>query len=359
MNSIELLRELSTAFGPSGFEDDVRELVKKHLGDICNFSFDKMGSVICSYQKAPKAIVPKVLIAGHMDEIGFLVQNITSDGFIKMQNLGGWWEHTLLSQKMIIRGRKGDITGVIGAKPKHHLSEAERNKVLPLKEIFIDIGAKNKKEVTDVFGINLGDPIIPKTEFEQMKHKNLIMSKAFDDRVGVSLMVEAMRHLAHAKLPCELIGAGTVQEEVGIRGAETTARLVVPDLAIILEGPPGDDTPGFSKEDIQCGLGLGPQVRFYDPTAIMNRKLCQLVSATAVQKKIKHQIAIRTSGGTDAKAIHLSKIGVPTIVFGVPVRYAHGHVGIVDMSDYEACLELVISVIKKLDAKTVKSFTAY
>ncbi len=359
MNSLELLSELTTAFGPSGFEDDVRELVKKNLNDICNFSFDKMGSVICNYKKVPKGKVPKVLLAGHMDEIGFLVQNITSDGFLKMQNLGGWWEHTLLAQKMIIRGKKGDVTGVIGAKPKHHLSETERNRVLPLKEIFIDIGAKNKKEVVELFGINLGDPIIPKTEFEQMKHKNLIMNKAFDDRVGVALMIETMKLLSKEKLGCELIGAGTVQEEVGIRGAETTARLVVPDIALILEGPPADDTPGFSKEDAQCAMGMGPQVRFYDPTAIMNKKLCDLVVDTAVKKKIQHQIAIRTSGGTDAKAIHLSKIGVPTIVFGVPVRYAHGHVGIIDMNDYQATLDLVRNLVRKLDQKTVANFTAY
>ena len=361
MNSIELLNQLTTAFGPSGFEDDVRELVKKNLSDLCNFSYDKMGSVICNYKKTSKLNAPKVLIAGHMDEIGFLVQNITSDGFIKLQNLGGWWEHALLAQKLIIRGKKGDVTGVIGAKPKHHLSDVERNKVLALKEMFIDIGAKNKKEVVEFFGINLGDPIIPKTQFEQMKHKNLIMNKAFDYRVGVSLMIESMKLLSKEKLPCQLIGAGTVQEEVGIRGAETTARLVMPDVAIILEGPPADDTPAFSKDDAQCVMGMGPQIRFYDPSAIMNKKLCELVVDTANNKnrKIKHQIAIRTSGGTDAKAIHLSKIGVPSIVFGVPVRYAHGHVGIIDMDDYQSCLNLVLNVIRKLDEKTVKSFTAY
>lgn len=356
-SSTELLAQLSNASGTPGNEGEIRKIIREHLEDIVEVSYDKLGSIICRRKSEKES--PKVMLAGHLDEVGFIVRLITNDGFIKFHNLGGWWGHTMLAQRVIIKTTKGEVPGIIGAKPVHHLGQDERKKVIDINDMHIDVGAQDKPEAMEVFGIQPGDHIIPNAVFTEMKNPRLVSGKAFDDRVGVALLVEVLKKLEREGLPNALYGVGTVQEEVGTRGAKTAADLVDPDVAIVLEGSPADDTPGFTKEESQGILGQGPQIRTFDPTMITNRAFVRFVLDTAKSCNLPHQVAVRTSGATDARLIHLHRSGVPTVVIAAPVRYAHSHVGLLHLDDYENTLKLLIALLKRLDAETVASFTGF
>ncbi len=355
--SKNLLAQLSNAAGSPGGEGEVRAIVRQHVEGIAECSYDNLGSIICRQHGGKPS--PKILLVGHMDEVAFIVRLITSDGFIKFHNLGGWWGHTLLAQRVFIKTGNGDVPGIIGAKPVHHLGAEERKKVQDIKEMFIDVGAKDRQEAMEAFGIALGDHIIPDTQFMEMKNPRLVSGKAFDDRVGVALFVETLKTLADEDLPNALYGVGTVQEEVGTRGAKTAVERVDPDVAIILEGSPADDTPGFVKEESQGQLREGPQIRLFDPTMIPNRKLAQFALDTAKSCDIPCQVAVRTSGGTDGRPIHVHKAGIPTIVVAPPVRYIHGHVSLLHLDDFENTLRLLCEIVRRLDEKTVETFTNY
>lgn len=357
LSSKDLLAQLSNAAGTPGNETEVRKIIRQQLEGLVKFSHDKLGSLICQKKGAKES--PKVMLAGHLDEIGFIVRYISNDGFVKFHNLGGWWGHVLLAQQVIIKTAKGDVPGIIGAKPIHHLKEEERKKLLDIQDMFIDVGAKNKQEAMEEFGILPGDHIIPYTNFASMKNSRLVSGKAFDDRVGVALFVDAIKSLADQKHPNAIYGVGTVQEEVGTRGAETAVDRVNPDVAIVLEGTPADDMPGLNKDETQGVLGQGPQIRLFDPTMITNQRLTRFVLETAKACNIPHQVAVRTTGATDARPIHLHNSGVPSIVLGVPVRYAHSHVGVLSLDDYDNTLKLLVEILKRLDSETVVSFTDF
>ncbi len=351
-----LLQKLTEAHGASGSEDAVRQIVRDELtGD---FETDRVGSLIC--KRTGKTKTPKVMLSAHMDEIGFAVQSITPEGFLRFTNLGGWWEHTLLSQRVRILTSSGkEVLGVIISTPVHFLKSDQRKRVLPLKEMYIDVGAADAAEVQEGFGIQLGDPIVPQTTFERLANPDLMLGKAFDNRIGVATMILGMQALKGKSHPNTIYAAGTVQEEVGCRGAGPAARLIAPDVAIVLEGPPADDTPGNNPAEAQGALGQGVQMRLLDPTALMNRQLTQFVKDTAAAEKIPLQIAVRRSGGTDAKSIHLSGIGVPSVVLGVPARYIHSHNSMVDVNDLLAAAKLLTALLRRLDRKTVASFTDF
>lgn len=355
--SHDLLIRLSNAVGTPGNEDAIRAIMRQELEGLAEFSTDRLGSLIC--RQAGTVDSPNVMLAGHLDEIGLIVRYITSDGFVKFHPLGGWWSHVLLAQQVVIKTRNGDVPGIIGAKPVHHLTDEERKRLLDLKEMFIDVGAKDKQEAQEIFGIQPGDHILPATTCAPMRNARLLMGKAFDDRVGVALVIEALQHFAVNAHPNTLYGVGTVQEEVRTRGAMTAVAAVQPDVAIVLEGTPADDAPGVNKDEAQGRLGDGPQIRLFDPTMITNRKLADYVLATARTHGIPHQIAVRVSGGTDAEKIHVAQRGVPTIVIGVPVRYAHSHVGIISLDDYQETLRLLIALVAGLDPETTGSLTTF
>lgn len=352
----ELLKIFSNAHGISGHEDDVRRLVVQELEGCGDFSADGSGNLFCSHG----SLGPRVMLAAHMDEIGFLVQNITAGGFLKVVGIGGWWSHTLLSQRVLIKTRSGQlIQGVIGSKPPHFLPEGQRNNVMGIDSLFVDVGAENADQVRREYGIHLGDPVVPDVSFAQMENPNRVMGKAFDNRAGLSVMTEAFKILCREGHPNTLIAAATVQEEVGTRGAKTAGVAMNPDCVIVLEGPPADDTPGFSWDDSQGALGEGVQIRLFDPTAITNPRLAVLTENIAQYAGVPFQVTVRRSGGTDAAALHLSGKGVPTIVFGIPTRYIHSHNGILDLRDYRAAVQLTVELVRALDRETVISLTQY
>lgn len=360
--AIGLLQALTEAHGAPGFEDEVRSIFAKELAGVGALSTDGNGSVFCEREGTEDGENggPRVLLAGHMDEVAFRVQNITPDGFIQFVTLGGWWPHTLLAQRVEVRTRSGrKVLGVVSSKPPHFLPEAERQRVLSIEQMFIDVGALSRADLEERIGIRVGDPIVPLTPFSTMEDENLLMAKAFDNRVGIACAIQATQMLAASSHPNTLIACGTVQEEVGVRGATTAAVQAQPDVCIVLEGTPADDTPGFSRFSAQGAMGRGVQIRMQDPTAIMNPALVDLCVEAATEANIPHQLALRSSGGTDARAFHLSGRGVPTIVLGVPSRYIHSHNSMIDVRDYMTMVELSVALVKKLGRSEVDALTQY
>jgi endoglucanase len=259
------------------------------------------------------------------------------------------------------RTRDGaELAGVITSLPPHFVAQDSRDSVVPLEKMFIDIGARSRREAQEDFGVALGDPVVPDGPFAVLS-PHRIMAKAFDNRAGVALAVHAAQRLARngTHRPNQLLVAGTVQEEVGARGASVLAELAKPDVAIVLEGSPADDVPGLNPSDSQGALGRGVQVRLYDPSAIMNRRLADLAVTLAQRDDIPHQVAVRRSGGTDAKAIHLAGQGVPCVVLGVPARYIHSPHSLIDPGDYLAALALTTALLEALDAWTVAGLTRF
>lgn len=354
--AVSLLHELTEAHSVPGHEDEVRAIFVDELEDCGDLSTDRNGSVFCETGGEG----PRVMVAGHMDEVGFLVQNITPEGFIQFVPVGGWWEHNLLSQRVEILTRSGEkILGVVASRPPHFLPEAQRRQVMGIDQMFIDVGAESRRFACDELGISLGDPIAPVSAFTPMAREDYFMAKAFDNRVGMAGVIQAGRMLAQSMHPNRLILCGTVQEEVGLRGAKTAAAVANPDVAIVLEGPPADDTPGFSRADSQGRLGGGVQIRMFDPTAIANPRLARLAIEIAASENIPHQVTVRRSGGTDAGSFHLANDGIPSLVLGVPARYIHSHNAIIDLNDYLHLITLVIALVRRLDRDTVDSLTAY
>ncbi|NUM45013.1 MAG: M42 family metallopeptidase [Anaerolineales bacterium] len=351
--TLNLLKELTEAHGISGYEAPVRAVVRKHLDGLGSLSQDKVGSVICRKDGNGG---PRVMLAGHMDEIGFMVKHITKEGYLKFLQLGGWFDQVLLGQRVIIKTHKGDVIGVIGAKPPHLLPPEERSKVVVKDDMYIDIGATSKEEV-DEAGVRPGDPVIPRADFVEMANGKTYLSKAFDDRVGTALVISTLQNLQTQDHPNSVFGAITVQEEVGIRGAKTSAWAIDPDVAIVLESDIAGDVPGIKPEVSSVKLGGGPSILLYDRTMIPNLKLRDFVIDTAKEIGVPLQMSYVEAGGTDGGNIHLHKEGVPTVVLGVAARHIHSHSSIIHREDYDNAVKLLVALVQRMDAATVAGFT--
>jgi endoglucanase len=350
-----LLQELTEANGVSGYEGEVRQIMRRELAGLTDeIQCDKMGSILGS-KKGAKA-GPRIMVVAHMDEIGFMVREITKEGYIKFLPLGGWWGHVALGQRMRIITSRGPVIGVVGSKPPHLLPPKEREKVIEIKEMFIDVGVQEKFDVKKRLGIKLGDPIIPDSQFTVMGNKKMYMSKAFDNRMACAVVVEVLSKLKRIKHPNTVLGCASVQEEVGLRGAQTLAHLANPDVCIVCDTGIGQDTPpdGFSKDE---KLGNGPSVLLYDAGMIPNIKLRDTAIKTAESMKIPHHLTYMDRGATDGGRVHISRIGVPSVVIGPPVRYIHSHNSILNRSDFDNTVKLITELVKKLDTKTVHSLT--
>jgi putative aminopeptidase FrvX len=348
----QLLKALTEAHGVPGYETEVRALLREYLEPLGEVSQDKLGSLIC--RKAGSG--PKVMLAGHMDEIGFIVTHVTKEGFLKFLQLGGWWDQVLLGHRVVIKTHKGDVIGVLGAKPPHLLDADERNKVVLKKDMYIDVGATSKEEV-EAAGVRVGDPVIPQSEFAVLANPKTYVSKAFDNRVGCALVIDALRHFQNNNHPNQIYGVMTVMEEVGVRGATTSVRAIDPDMAIILESDIAGDVPGIKAEESDIKLGGGPTIMVFDARMIPNIKLRDLVINTAAELGIAVQFSAMPGGATDGAAIHMHGTGVPTVVIGVPARHIHSHGAILHRDDYDEAVRLLTAVVAKLDATTVSQLT--
>ena len=352
--TINLLKELTETPGVPGYETHIRSLVRKYLENYGELTQDKIGSVIC--RKTGTSDKPRIMLAGHMDEIGFMVKQITPEGFIKFLPLGGWFDQVLLGQRVIVQSNKGDVVGVIGAKPPHLLSPEEREKVVKRKDMYIDIGASSKEEV-EKSGIRLGDPIVPRADFVELAGGSTYLSKAFDDRVGTALVISTLKELQNNEHPNAVYGVATVMEEVGIRGATTSVRAVDPDVAIVLESDIAGDVPGIKPDESGIKLGQGPTVVLYDARMIPNIRFRDLVLEIAEQIGVPVQLSAIEGGATDGAAIHLHGIGVPTIVIGIAARHIHSHSSIIHRQDYDYAVKLLTALVNSLDAVKVTTLT--
>lgn len=350
----ELLKKLTEAPGVSGYEAPVRGIVREYFKPLGDLSQDKIGSLIC--KKTGSASSPKVMLAGHMDEIGFMVKHITKEGFIHFIPLGGWFDQVLLGQRVVIHTRQGEVVGTFGSKPPHLIPAKERDKVVEKKDMYIDIGATSLEEV-EAAGVRQGDPIVPRADFVPLANGKTFLSKAFDDRVGTALVISAMQAIQNQTHPNTIYGVATVMEEVGLRGATTSVRAVDPDVAIILESDIAGDVPGIKPEESTVKLGQGPTLLIYEARLIPNQRLRDFLMDTAKNIGVPVQVSYIEGGSTDGAAIHLHNIGVPTAVIGVAARHIHTHSSILHRDDYDNAVKLLVAVLKSLDANTVANLT--
>jgi len=344
-----LLKELTEAPGVPGYEGDIRRIVREKMQGMAEIECDNLGSIICAARGAADA--PRIMIPGHMDEVGFMVKLVTKEGFLRFWPLGGWWSQVILGQRVQVFGTKGPVTGIVGSKPPHILPAEERKKPIELKDMFIDIGASSEEQVKKM-GVRVGDPVVPVCPFEKLS-SGLLLAKAWDDRVGVALFMDVIRALSGGAHPNTVYGVGTVQEEVGTRGAKTAAHAVDPDVCLVAEVGIAGDTPGVKPEDAKGDLGKGPQINVLDGGMIPHLALRNLVYEVAEAEKIPYQVTGLTGGTTDGRPIHLHARGVPTIYIGVPARYIHTHAGIISADDYDNAVKLLVEVVKRLDAPAV------
>lgn len=349
-----LFQELTEASGAPGQEEEVRGLMRKYLEPLSEeILTDNLGSIIA--KKTGSLNEPKIMLAGHLDEIALMVTHITSKGYIKFQTLGGWWSQVMLAQRVVIKTRKGDVVGVIGSKPPHILPPEERNKVVQIKDMFIDIGASSADEAKE-FGVRPGDPILPICPFTVMKNEKFIMGKALDNRAGCALAVEVLKRLQNMEHPNTVFSGATVQEEVGLRGATTLPHVVNPDIFFALDVGIAGDTPGMSEDQMpNSKCGKGPLIVLYDYSMVPHKKLLDFVLDTAEAEGIPVQFEAMPGGGTDAGRVHLHGKGVPSLVIGFPTRYIHSHAAIMHRDDFENAAKLLAAVIKRLDGETVAS----
>ncbi len=342
------LKEISEAAGPSGYEQRVKALLAERLAGKSEVSYDRIGSIIFKKQGTTEA--PRIMLASHMDEIGFMVKHITKEGFLKFTTLGGWWEQVMLGQRVTVMTAKGDIPGVIGSKPPHILSAEERKKVVQKKDMYIDIGAADDNEVKEKFGVRPGDAIAPYSTFTTMADDKFLMAKAWDNRIGCAIMADVIEALHQEIHPNAVYGVGTVQEEVGLRGAKTSASVIDPHFAFAVDTCVAGDTPGIGDDQAASRLGKGVAISIYDSSLIPLPKLRQFAVAVAEENNIPYQLEFTEGGGTDAGRIHIHGQGVPSLVLSLPTRYIHSHNSVIHRDDYDAAVRLIVAILKKLDA---------
>ncbi len=344
----QLLQRLADAPGPPGYEDPVRAIVVAEMKPLSTapLRYDGMGSVVAQLG----ASGPKIMVDAHMDELGGMVRRIASNGQLTMQMLGGWLDQALVDQRWIILGSKGPVEAVTGIRDIHVITPAERTAVIPRESVFLDTGARTPAEVA-ALGIQPGDPVVPDAPFKLLAGNNYL-GKAWDDRIGCAVLLQAMQRLAKLPHPNQIFFVATTQEEIGLRGARTAANLVRPDLGLALEGGIANDQGGH-PEETQAHLGGGPGIFLYDSSAIPNRKLVRFVEDTAKANNIPLQLDLVQGYGDDSAEIQESGTGAPTLNIVTPVRYTHAHNGVVNRADFDRTVDLLVDLLQHLDQSTV------
>jgi len=344
-----LLERLTEAHGVSGYEMGVGKIIYHELEKYADsVETDNFGNVI-SLKKASVKDAPKVMLAGHMDEIGLIVKHIDDKGFLFFEKVGGISPRVLFSQPVVVHGKKGPVSGLINCKPSETPEEA--NKIPDLKAFFIDVGAKNKAEA-EKLGVRIGDSVTFERPFKVLGSGNILASKAFDDRVGVCVIIETMKKLAKEKVEANVYGVADVQEEVGCRGAQVAAYRIAPNMAIAVDITLAGDIPGVAEKDQVTKIGAGPAIKVMDEAGgglglISHPKVRELLVSTAEEEKIPYQMEVLPRGSTDAAAIHLTREGVPSGVISIPTRYAHSY-EILDVNDVVNAVKLLTATIKKI-----------
>ena len=345
MDIVDYLKELSLLEGISGREDNVKEYLEKELKKYCNEIYtDKFGNLIAKIGKGNK----KIMIASHIDEIGLMVKYIDDKGYLKFIKIGGINDQMLLNQKVVVHTDKGKLIGVLGSKPPHKMKDEERNKLMKSDSMFIDIGATSKDNAKEL-GVEIGSWITFKSDFDILAN-NKVTCKAFDDRAGCAVLLDVAKklHEIKDKLNCEVYLVGTLQEEVGLKGAKTSAYGVNPDMAFALDVTICGDHPGITLEDASVEMGKGPVFGLVDAGGrglIAHKKVIDLVKKVEKEHNIPIQYEVGDGGTTDATAIYLTKEGIPTGVVSVPSRYIHTPIEVINIDDLKQTSELMFKCI--------------
>ncbi|KNH25228.1 MAG: M42 family metallopeptidase [Priestia megaterium] len=346
--TLSLFKTLTELPGAAGNEHQVRSFMRSQIEPLVDEVIqDGLGSLFGVRYNEEKG--PKVMVAGHMDEVGFMVTSVTDKGMLRFQTLGGWWSQVLLAQRVHVVTKKGPITGVIASIPPHLLDESQRNKPMAIKNMMIDVGADSKQEVAEM-GIRPGDQIVPICPFTPMANEKKILAKAWDNRYGCGLAIELLKEVKSEKLPNILYSGATVQEEVGLRGAQSAANMIKPDLFYALDASPANDTSGDKNAFGQ--LGKGVLLRIFDRTMVTHRGMREFILDTAETNSIPYQYFV-SPGGTDAGRVHTSNNGVPSAVIGVCSRYIHTHASMIHVDDYAAAKELLVKLVRSTDQTTL------
>ena len=332
----ELLRELCLTDGISGNEDAVREYIINKIKDVCEYSIDPLGSIIC-LKKGKKAPEKKLMICAHMDEVGFMVTYIRPDGTLSFDTVGGVDAAVVIGRQ--VRVGKDRISGVVGSTAVHNLSKDEREKAPSIDSLYIDIGAEDKAEAEKY--VSLGDCVYFDSEFADLGERR-IKAKAIDDRAGCAIMIQMM----HEELEYDTWFVFNVQEEIGLRGSTASAFTVAPDFAIVLESTTAADIDGASGAKRVCEVGKGAVVSFMDRSTMYDKELYRLAFDTAKKLGIPCQTKTMVAGGNDAGAIHKSGKGVRTIAVSLPCRYLHSPSSVIELADLDNSYTLVKNLAK-------------
>lgn len=353
--NVEMLKRLSDGKGVAGFEDQVVDMLRRYAEGLGEIQEDTMRNLFI-YRKGNTGDRPVVLLDAHSDEVGFMVQSIRSNGTLSIVPLGSWVTYNIPAHKVLVRNAEYEyIPGVIASKPPHFMNDQEKLAAPEIKHLSIDIGATSREEAIKEYKVRIGEPVVPCVEFEYDSKHDVMMGKALDNRLGCAGVLATLRALEEEQLEVDVVAGIATQEEVGARGSAITSRVTRPKLAIVFEGCPADDTVVEGYE-IQTALKKGPMLRHMDAKMIANPRFQRFALDTAGACNIPFQEAVRSGGTTNGSVIHLSNEGVPTIVVGVPVRYAHTHYGMSTYYDYENSVKLVCELLKVLNAKIISSF---
>ncbi|WP_046213610.1 M42 family metallopeptidase [Paenibacillus wulumuqiensis] len=349
-HTLQMFKQLTEFPAVSGFERELRQLVKEKMSAYTNeFVQDRLGSLFGVLRGEENG--PKIMVAGHFDEVGFMVTGVTEQGLVLFQPLGGWFSQVVLAQRLHIITDHGPVTGVVGSTPTHLLSPEQRNKPVDIRTMYIDIGADDRAEAESL-GIRPGLQIVPVCEFTPLANPKKIMAKAWDNRYGVGLAIELLQALQGEKLGGTVYSGATVQEELGLRGARTAAQMIQPDIFFGLDCSAANDMTG--DRNAFGHIGKGALLRIYDPTMFTHRGMVEYIQDTASTHRIPVQYFV-SQGGTDAGAVHLSGIGVPSTVIGICARYIHTSSSIIHTDDYDAAKELLIRLVKGMNASTYQT----
>ena len=353
---IALIKDFSNTNGVSGFEKEVSDLFLKKARQFSSVDTYQDG-IFNAYAnlKEDHKEKPVVQLDAHADSVGFIVQAIQPNGLIKFLPLGGWVPTNIPTMKVRIKNLEGKyVTGVVASKPPHFMTKKERQTSPKISDMSIDVGSLDRKQTIEDFKINIGCPIIPDVSCQFNPKTRMFLGKDFDNRLGTAALINVLHDLNRENLSVQIKAALSVQEELGLRGVKATTRKISPDLGIVFEGCPCDDTfyPGWLS---QTGLKKGPMLRDMDSSFIANPRFERFVINLAEKLNIPHTHSVRSGGGVNG-AVFVSQQGVPTIVVGIPVRYEHTAYNWANLDDFQNSVKLVTHLLKKLDLNIIRGF---
>jgi len=351
---LDLIRDLSNAFGAPGFEDEVTRVAAAFAAPFADTHDDCLRNLYL-YRKEHTGEKPVLLLDAHSDETAFMVHSIRPNGTLRFVALGGWNLHGLAANEVLVRNKHGEyIPGIIVSKPVHFLRDGEKT-ASDIADYSIDVGATSPEEAAELFGIRIGEPVVPATRFRYDEKRDLMIGKAFDCRIGCAVVLEVLRQLQGKDLPFDVVGVLSTQEEMGDRGIQVALNEVKPAVAIALEGCPADDT--FTEPyAIQTAIKKGPMLRHMDVSLISTPRFQRLALDLAEELGLPVQSSVREGGGNNGAMINLSGKGVPVIVSGVPVRHIHSFSGFTTYQDFDTSVQLVLALIQRLTPETVAGF---